>query len=128
MTYPAKKQFAALDYIFNSHPNREAIIGSDWKLEVSDALRSSLKTRSSDNSSQLKTVRLAIESMGFANAENNQELYNVNSQTFLSESNTHLLLDNSPYMFDGTTLKTTPALAFKTLEALGDGSKVIFGD
>ena len=47
---------------------------------------------------------------------------------FLFFSNNHILVDFSPYMFDGKTLKSTPALAVKSIEALKDGSKVFVAD
>jgi hypothetical protein len=66
--------------------------------------------------------------MGFENIDSSASIYNVNSHLHLNESNTHLLIDHSPFMFDGTTLKSTPALAVKSIEALQDGSKVVIGD
>ena len=41
---------------------------------------------------------------------------------------TQVLMSQSPYMFDGTTLKPASALAMKSLGAIDGGSKAIVAD
>lgn len=130
ISYNAKKNIKALDYILNKHPNREAILGansSNWNFEVSDNL---LKKISSINDEKRgASVVSALRTMGYdGELDTDFAHVPVGAVIGVAQVNKTILIDPNPFMFDGTTLKSTPALAQKSLEALGDGNKLVFLD
>ena len=62
-----KNDLAAIDHLFNEHPNREAIFGSNFSLNLSDDLRNELRTRIPEgaNLTRGSDVVKALERMGY---------------------------------------------------------------
>lgn len=45
LQYSSKANLLAIDHLFNEHPNREAIFGSNFSLNMPDELRTELRSK-----------------------------------------------------------------------------------
>lgn len=130
MGYKAKRDLSAMDYVINEHPNRDAILDSTWTLNLSDKVRESIRrvTPDGQNAKRGQSLTKALEAMGYENIDTSSSRYSATSQLYLPDQNTHVLMEQSPYMFDGTTLKPSLALAEKSIGALGGGARTVCVD
>ena len=69
-----------------------------------------------------------MESMGYENLDASNLTYNLASLVHEPSTNTHILLNPNPYMYDGKTLKHSNALAKKAIESMGDGARAVVAD
>ena len=70
----------------------------------------------------------ALKEMGYENYQVGDTRFNIASQVHDPETNTDILMNPSPYMFDGTIMKVGPALAKKALDNMDGDRKIIIAD
>lgn len=132
MSYKAKRDLSAMDFIMNEHPNRDAILGSDstWTMNLSDKVKDAISkvTPHGQNAKRGQNLIKALEAMGYENIDALSNNYNATSQLYLPDQNTHVLMEQYPYMFDGTTLKPSLALAGKSIGAFSEPARTVYVD
>jgi len=116
----------------NEHPKKDELFGSDsnWNISLSDEAKKALSRNLSveENIKRGSPMIQAMETMGYENLDASNLTYNLASCVHDPSTNTHILLNPNPYMFDGTTLKHSSALAKKSIESMGDGAKAVVVD
>lgn len=79
----ARKDITSLDFIINSHPNKEEIFGtSDWKLTIPE--EGYRKYKANNNRTAAKFVQ-ALKELGYTDVEEIHEQYNCNAHLHLGE-------------------------------------------
>ena len=66
--------------------------------------------------------------MGYENLDNSSTRYSIAAHVHEPATNTNIIVDPDPLMFDGETLKIGPALAKKSLAKMDGDSRIIVAD
>lgn len=132
LSYGSKRDLLTLDYLMNEHPKKDELFGSDpsWSINLSDESKQALSRNLTvdENIRRGSPMIQAMETMGYENLDASCLHYNLASVVHDPSTNTHILLNPNPYMFDGETLKHAPALAKKSIESMGDGARAVVAD
>ena len=70
-----------------------------------------------------------MQELGYEGLDTSQNRYNIGSVVYDADSDMHVLLADGHYMYDNETLRTSPALAAKSLKAAGsESTRTLFAE
>ena len=121
-----------LDYLLNSHPNRDAIFGSGstWQLDLSaesrEVIQGQIRPYPIRNASE--HLLDSLKSMGYENIDCDGVNYNLDYHMHAPDQNLNVLCTQAAFMLDQQTLRSNVALAKKGIEAVSDENKTAVVD